>query len=280
MPSARSRGSPGKSSARMRSPMAARRSQNERQARARASTSSSRPSVAPLAHEDRGRLRRDLRRRRRLARREALAALAARVATHDVDRDAERRASLQRHRQRDGHPARARHQRGDAEHLVERAPRARRRRRGRAIRRAAAERAPRAHLDRRRRRCPGGGSFGRWIHSIGGACGLSRPEPAWIMLSTRPSAMAHQEERWSRRRARQPFGDRRRVVGRGRDASASSTSVITTASTSSRVAATSSNDDAGIAAGSGSAVAEQLGDPGGGDRGCVGCVHRVPFIRR
>jgi hypothetical protein len=34
---------------------------------------------------------------------------------------------------------------------------------------------------------PAGGSVGRSIHSTGGAWGLSRPEPACTMLSTRPS---------------------------------------------------------------------------------------------
>src|ERR1700759_4540630 len=29
---------------------------------------------------------------------------------------------------------------------------------------------------------PGGGSFGRSTHSMGGACGLSRPDPAWVRL--------------------------------------------------------------------------------------------------
>ena len=87
-----------------------------------------------------------------LAGRVALATLLAGEAAADVDGHAVRRRTLQRRGERHRHPGRARHQRGDAEHLVERA------RQHAAVHAAGrtavlrAERATRVHLDRCRRR--------------------------------------------------------------------------------------------------------------------------------
>ena len=197
----------------------------------------------------RGHLDRDLPVDHDLTRRVALAPLAPRVATHDVDRDPVRCAALQRGGEHDRHPGRARHEDGDAERLVEHA-------REHTAVDTPGEPAccgPKVHRARTSTGVggdPGGGSFGRSTHSMGGACGLSRPDPAWVRLSTRPSAWRARNSS-SASRAAPSISVRRRSSAAASAARPGVDVGHDHRFDGSRVAATRSNASAGICAGSG-----------------------------